>query len=206
MYGGLAICDLYTLQGIGHMQLILPHLSANDVVASLLLIDISYIQLLTGSTTLFFRLPFPSYEKWMDCGWTFTLWEFLSPHQIDIHIRHAFVPCLSRVGDIAIMDFFIRLELSHHHLAALNACCCFLQVVTLADIVTADGKAITTWAKNGIRSTDRTSSLRWTKQSRPNDSTWSFWLSVLARLETNGKFTQPLGNWIAPTHQDWRWF
>jgi hypothetical protein len=63
MYGGLAICDLYTLQGIGHMQLILPHLSANDVVASLLLIDISYIQLLTGSTTLFFRLPFPSYEK-----------------------------------------------------------------------------------------------------------------------------------------------
>jgi len=53
LYGGLSIPALYPLQGIGQLQLLVHHLSSKDEISSLILIDLSYIQLLTGATTPF---------------------------------------------------------------------------------------------------------------------------------------------------------
>ncbi len=56
-YGGLGLPELYTSEGIGQLRLLIGHLHLRDKTANLILIDISYLQLIVGSSTLFFNLP-----------------------------------------------------------------------------------------------------------------------------------------------------
>jgi hypothetical protein len=56
-YCGLSIPSLYTLQGIGQLHLLVHHLSTKDEISTLMLIDLSYVQLLTGTTMFFLQLP-----------------------------------------------------------------------------------------------------------------------------------------------------
>jgi hypothetical protein len=45
--------EFYTIEGTGQLQLLTGHLRAKDEISQLALIDISALQLLVGSTTLF---------------------------------------------------------------------------------------------------------------------------------------------------------
>jgi hypothetical protein len=56
--GGLDLPKLYTSAGLGQLRLLVGHLRLQNKTASLILIDIGYVQLLVGSVTLFFNLPF----------------------------------------------------------------------------------------------------------------------------------------------------
>ncbi len=56
-YAGLALPDLCTSEGISQLRLLLGHLRLRDKTAKLILIDMSYLQLLVGSSTLFLNLP-----------------------------------------------------------------------------------------------------------------------------------------------------
>jgi hypothetical protein len=205
-FGGLSIPALYTLQGVGQLHLLVHHLSARDEISSFIVIDLSYVQLLTGSTALFFQLPYSQYAKWMECGWVYSIWEFVSTFKLDLSIRQAFAPKLQREHNKAIMNVFLQLHLPYRQLAILNICCCFLQVITISDITTADGTSITTSAICGTLGNDWVSSLLWPKQSRPPEHAWCLWRNSLVTLETYGKLTQPLGKWINPTHQQWKWY
>jgi hypothetical protein len=140
LYGGLSIPDLYFFQGIGQLQLLIHHLSSKDEISSLILIDLSYVQLLTGATTPFLHLQHKRYSQWFECGWVMSIWEFTSTLKLELHIRQAFHPKLSREHDVAIMEVFLFLSLPPTTLKILNACRCYLQVITVADIATADGK------------------------------------------------------------------
>lgn len=77
---------------------------------------------------------------------------------------------------------------------------------TISDIVMVDRKIITNSTKHGTQHPDRQSSLSWPRQSQPEEAAWTMWWNMLGRLEANGRLIQPLGKWIAPTHQIWKWF
>jgi len=66
-------------------------------------------------------------------------------------MHDAYIPNLPRINDNALMDYIIQLGLSTSQLTVLNACRCYLQVITLADTVTADGIKIIRRAKLGIK-------------------------------------------------------
>jgi len=103
------------------------------------------------------------------------------------------------------MDIFQERRLAIKDMRALNRCRIYLQVLTISDITETDGKTIMRAVKTGQLLDDRTSTLLWPKQGRPSPQEWNIWKLNLAHLEEKGKLVQPLGLWIASTHQRWRY-
>ncbi len=92
-------------------SLLLGHLRLRDKTANLILIDLSYIQLLTGSTTLFFNLPFHPYSCLVEKSWLTSIWKLLYKIVFNIKVHMAFIPSTPRHQDQAIMDYLVTLKL-----------------------------------------------------------------------------------------------
>jgi hypothetical protein len=75
--GGMALPNLFTVQGIDKLQLFLGHLRLENDTGKLIRIDLSYVQLLTGSSSFFLNKPYNNY-KWDEWGWVTSLWSFLN--------------------------------------------------------------------------------------------------------------------------------
>jgi hypothetical protein len=103
------------------------------------------------------------------------------------------------------MDIFQERRLPVKDMRALNRCHLYLQVLTISDIMAADGKTIMRAVKTGQLLDDRTSNLLRPRQGQPSPQEWNIWKLNLAHLEERGKLVQPLGQWIASTHQRWRY-
>jgi len=73
-YAGMNLSHLYVTQSGGQVRLLLGHLRLQDKTAKLTLIDISTIQHLIGSVTLFFNLPCISYHHLVEHSWLTSLW------------------------------------------------------------------------------------------------------------------------------------
>jgi hypothetical protein len=96
---------------------------------------------------------------------------------------------------------FTPVEVSH-----INQCQLFLQVLTIADISTADGTQILQTAVDGVKDASRISRLQWPRQPRPPESAWYTWGTFLQHLSTNRRLQRPLGPWTCHPHQIWQWY
>jgi hypothetical protein len=103
-YGGLNLPNLYTSQGISQLTLLIGHIRIGDDTGSLMLIDLSHLQLQVGSSTLFLNLPYHKYVKWTDSGWLPSTWQFLNRAQLKIFIRKAYILRTQRVHDIGLLS------------------------------------------------------------------------------------------------------
>ncbi len=104
------------------------------------------------------------------------------------------------------MDHFIRQGYKASQLIRLNCCRIYLQVITLTDIVSADGTCIISDFFIGLPLTDRKSTLQWHSQQRPSGNDWALWSSTLQSLQPRNRLTTPLGDWlVAEFHQTWFW-
>jgi hypothetical protein len=205
-YAGLDLPHLATAENVGQLRLLLGHLHFQDKTADLILIDISYIQLLVGSSTIFFNLPYDTYKWLVDDCWLTSIWAFLSTIQFQLAIKRAYIPSPQRDQDVALMDLFVSQKYDRKRLMALNRCRVFLRVLFLSDICSADGTTILHAFRKGERLTDRISNLDWPFQPRPPRLDWLHWERSLASLEECGKLLQPLGPWVACSHQQWQCF
>lgn len=112
------------------------HLRAEDKVANLILISMSTLQLIVGSATLFFNLQFPKYRKWIEHLWLTSIWQCVYQVKFLLKIKRAWTPNLQQENDIMIMEYFI---FKQKDLQMLNKCRLYLQAITLADLLLADG-------------------------------------------------------------------
>ena len=94
----------------------------------------------------------------------------------------------------------MSLKIADKILCSLNTCRIYLQVLTMADISTADRKLILPEVKNGKRPSFRSSTLQWLTQGRPLKEDWKHWRHYLQFLETNSKLLPPLGDWQTSHH------
>jgi len=101
------------------------------------------------------------------------------------------------------MDYFVSLRLTPNIMRILNSCRLFLQVITVSDISSVDGKYILPQVKAGVPIPYRNSTLEWPIQGRLLPSEWSIWRNHLAYLEDKGRLITPLGAWTGATHQRW---
>ncbi len=85
--GGINLPHIYTFQCLGQLQVFLGHLRENDKIGTLILISISNLQLITGSSISFLKLPYPKYAKWILQGWLTSLWQFLSRAKFVVEIK-----------------------------------------------------------------------------------------------------------------------
>jgi hypothetical protein len=114
---------------------------------------------------------------------------------------------LRRVGDKFLIDSFHRHGFKGKQLVRLNLCRLFLQVTTLADIATADGKFITHEARHGILDTTRPSYFTWPNQRDPLPKDWKEWRKALSVSFCGGqdrKLATPMGSWSDKQSDKWR--
>lgn len=89
---GLDLPNLSTRENLGQLCLFLGYLRLKDKTADLILINISYIQVLVGSSTLFFNLPYLKYKCLVDSCWLTSIWAFLSTINFQLIICRTFNP------------------------------------------------------------------------------------------------------------------
>jgi hypothetical protein len=204
IYGGLSLPNLYIIQGVDKLRLFLGHLRMNDRTAQLIHIDMSFIQLLTGSGSLFINQDEKRFH-WLEAGWLQSLWKFTSRYSLQFLYPNGWIPPKPRQDDHFLMELFQCHRLPPRVMWILNRCRQYLQALTLSDITTADGKLILQEAKQGSPIPDRSSNSLWPTQGLPSSSNWSVWRQYLGYLEENGKLIVPLGEWIGPTHHHWQY-
>ena len=92
------------------------------------------------------------------------------------------------------MEAFLTLNLDQQYIEELNYCRLYLQVITIVDICTPDGKCITEWAYRGIRKV--WSAYNWPIQQRPSEQQWTWWQRHIRKLFLTHSRTlqQPLGS------------
>jgi hypothetical protein len=160
-YGGLCLPDLYTDQSYGQLTLLLGHLGKKDEDGTLILIAISYLQLHTGYATPFFELPYPYYAKWIDSNWLTSIWKYTSQLHLTIEVDDHWLPTSVWQNDKILMDVFLQFNFHHKSLAQINLCRIYLQVLSVSDITSTDGKTLLASAIAGVRDVTCTSTLTW---------------------------------------------
>jgi hypothetical protein len=200
--GGLSLPHIYVVTNIDKLQLFLGHLRVKDRTGDLIHIDLSYLQLLSGSGTFVLNQD-PSKCNWIEPGWIHSLWMFTSQHSLTFYYPGQWLPTQARKNDKFLMELFMKLQSNNKDMEILNRCRLFLQVITLSDITNAEGDRIIKEAKKGRPLGSRPSSLLWPNQGSPSQADWKVWSHYISLLEVNGKLHCPLGPWIGPTHQTW---
>mmetsp|Transcript_21350 Transcript_21350/g.30549 ORF Transcript_21350/g.30549 Transcript_21350/m.30549 type:complete len:1538 (+) Transcript_21350:1841-6454(+) len=204
-FGGLSMTHTYCEQGHGQTRLFLGHLRNRDHTGELILIAMSYLQIISGSTKLFLNLPFGKYSKWIEHTWLTSLWAFLIRVNLTVDIRKAWTPEPQRQGDGAIMTIFIESGYSGKDLAQLNRCRLYVQVFFISDVATADGKYIDEKYRQRIKNPERVSTWKWPAQGIPDRQAWRLWDKALGYIEQDNKLRVPLGKWLRRPHQTWEW-
>jgi len=136
--GGLALPDIYSLQGEDKLQLFLGHLKLGDCTGQLIHIVLTYVQLLTGNGKLILNLPYEQF-LWVEHGWVKSIWEFVSEINLKFMYPSQWLPSLPWEGAIYLMEFFQDEGAANKELETLNRCHKFLQVISLSDVTTMDG-------------------------------------------------------------------
>mmetsp|Transcript_7589 Transcript_7589/g.11012 ORF Transcript_7589/g.11012 Transcript_7589/m.11012 type:complete len:473 (+) Transcript_7589:2061-3479(+) len=205
-FGGLKLKHLYCEQANGQLRLLLGHLRNRDHTGELIIIAMSYLQILVGSTKPFWNLPYSKYAKWLENSWFKSVWEFLHRVGFTLDVRLAWTPPMQREGDSTLMTIFIESGYrGRADLAQLNRCRLFHQVFFISDIASANGKVIDEVYRSQEANRDRVSTWKWPKQGLPDSAAWRLWGRALQHLEIHGKLRVPLGEWKAPSHQRWQW-
>ena len=165
-------------------------------------------QLQLGKGTALFDLEFDAHGVSLTQTWLTHLWHFLC--KIGCRLtpsKPQWLPPLQRVADQYIMELADAIYPGRSKLLEiLNKCRCYLQVVTLADIVSSDGTHITNDSYNGVIQHGRPSRYDW-PETLFKPSGWRLWQAFLHELAPYRELPDPLGPWIIGadfSSQDWR--
>ena len=201
-YGGLNIQHtFYTLLQL-KLQKFIYHIRCQDKTGKLFRISSEFSQLHMGTSHPFFHYPASLWTNLIPSTWITHLFHILNKCFIHVTYPQFWTPTLLRANDRCLMDIFIQVTDDKLTLRQLNSCRIYLQVLTLADITTLDGKLLLPSIHKG--KLHRTSSLRWPRQKVPR-TWWTIWSQFLTTYIHPLLQAQPLGPWVAPSHQTWLW-
>ena len=113
--------------------------------------SIEKLQLEVGILDPVLSLPFPEYGAWVTKGWITTVWEFCSASGLVLRWDSEVRLLPSREHDSSIMQFCLEITQNKERLIRLNRVRCYLQVITVADIVTGNGFLIRKCSLEGRR-------------------------------------------------------
>lgn len=120
--GGIILPHVYTHQCIGQLELFLGRIRSLDKTSELIMISVSNLHLIKGSSTSFFNLPFHQYAKWIIQGWSTSLWKFLHQVRFSLQLHSQWKPEFQRDHGKMLMVFFLSLKYKPHDLKLLNQC------------------------------------------------------------------------------------
>ena len=202
--GGFSLPNLYVEQGLAQLTAyLLFGRSSSSITGFLLRASLEHLQLEVGTSTMPLSLPYRSWSKSAVPSWLQSLWLFCDTYAIKPPTILA-PPPLLRSGDRYLMDAFWQNGIRNpDSLARLNHCRLFLQVLTLADIVSVDGRYVLLDAWTGSSPCGRRSRTEtWPRAPPAHALDWSLWRRCLS--STFGvdhqfrRLTSTLGTWFFP--------
>jgi hypothetical protein len=193
---GLSIPNLYWEQGIAHVDRLIRYGQSNHLTGQLLRQSLEILQVELGMSESALTVNFGQFGHLVSPTWLTSTWEFISHFNISFKVHIApFI--LAREGDGCLMDLFVQKGYRKQHLALLNRCRIFLQVVRISDIVTGCGKFISRTAMDGRYDATFPRDLRWPVQGELPAAAWTIWRQALSSLcETSNTLSRPLGCWL----------
>lgn len=202
-FGGLNITDLYTLQGMRHIFMIIRHLRQNSDIGKKFMITLESYQLRSG-------LHQPVLTSTLSTSYTTNPWlsstrEFLQHINGQLHIHDVWTPQPLREHDINIMHEALHGKSTPKTLQMLNRCRMYLQVTFLSELSTPTGQYIPgafceATSTNPILHQHTTSTFTWPHQPQPGLNSRKQWRQFLNRLKPHLKH---LGQW-QPSYQTQR--
>ena len=148
---GLALYDPDIEQGVSKIEVLLTHGASSSMTGKLLLTLYEQHQLEIGIFTPSFMLPYATYSKSTPVSWLVEIWEFTHRHKVELKDSDPVLPRTLREYDCSLINIFINeKDLSTQVVIALNRVCCYLQVLSLADIAIGDGCIISWRFLHGI--------------------------------------------------------
>jgi hypothetical protein len=182
--GGFGFTDTFTDQGINQLNLFIGHSRLKGDMKKILRILVKNLQLVIGLEETPFQYPFARIERFCEHIWLTSLWKFIDSIDGTLHIEDPWLLRKQRVNDRFIMQAILtsNLNLPSKSLKRINACCLFLQVLTLTDICHGSGNTISVNILRGTRHEDRRSRYTWPNQSRPSENAWKIWNHTLRKV------------------------
>ena len=182
-FGGQALFDLFTEQGIDGLKLLIGHLRSDNDIAQLLLILLSYLQLIAGTRAPYLqscaaRLPH------VPATWLGHLRYFMSTFRGSLLIDGLWIPTPPRHQDVFLMDSILDYRgpksPTDTELLHFNACRMYIRASFLSCITTPNGRHIASDFLDGNRRLDST--WNWPDLPRPPARCWRTWRRWLKRL------------------------
>jgi hypothetical protein len=87
-FGGLSLPHLYTDQGFQQLRFFIGHLCQQDEMRKLILIAISFLQLILGVQKPFFTLRYAHFAKWVEEVWVTSIWQHTSQLNMFLEVEH----------------------------------------------------------------------------------------------------------------------
>ena len=182
-YGGMGIKDLYTIQGVEHIKILIDEVSGNSPTSGLLQILHHEHVLEIGREGFLYDMDYSQVGHLMTDSWIKHTLEFVWESKIRIRGQQENLHKW-REQDTMIMDDFARIvgnRVTKEDMRAANRCRQYLQVVTKSDIANGNGTKILlpAWQvrKEWVSYSSR--AYKWPQQERPEIQDIRVWQRLL---------------------------
>ncbi|CAJ1938381.1 unnamed protein product [Cylindrotheca closterium] len=207
-YQGLGVPHPFGKQVYKHLEMILRHMSGGRKTGAYMDANLQAHQLETGTSFGLLQQDYQNTSILASDTWLKRVWKELE--SLDMYMAFD-SPALSLrcYHDALLIDLFIDLEVDQDDLLSLNWCRMFLQVATVSDITTADGRYIRQCIWNGFRDDTYRTPYNWPRTVQPRRPYWELWQRILSRalLPSHGQhhpLLQPMGHWH-DHFESWNW-
>jgi hypothetical protein len=104
------------------------------------------------------------------------------------------------------MEYFHSQNLPSSQLLSINCCRVYFQLLSLSDMVSADGCLLIPQVLQGHKIIDRKSLLSWPDQQNPGKADWEIWGQAFSSLAPNNTLLCPIVMSLVQSHQCYFWF
>ena len=179
-------------------KLFLGHIRNKDETGDLLLTDLEFTQVHSGLEHSILHSHTPlTFLLWTEKTWMTDYKRILHHTQGEIKIDKQWLPSRQRKHDRFLMNAFSTFTSDKSLLQILNNCRLYLQIFTLSDITSSDGRTLLKHPLNGHKSPHFSSAINWPVQSRPSTATWKLFSSTVKEIfcaTNSNRLIRPLGS------------
>ena len=177
-FGGIGLLSLPIEQFICRTSTFQQHYNTASIIGNKLKCSIHLLQLQIGTNTNPFHLPYSKYGHLAPQSWVTSYWESLEKFPVRLHMDYNSIP-LPRQFDSTIMSFLLPHMPAASTVTSVNRCRCYLNVLFLSDMATADGKSID--PDLIILNAIPRSSIYSFPPERPTREDWITWIDIWKR-------------------------
>jgi hypothetical protein len=202
--GGLGLTDLRTEMGVAQLKLIRNAIFHHSEVGKMIIISIKYSQIEAGIKENILERP-DIHISYMTPTWITSVRQFMYQHNlsltftncIDIHFQGKYDECI--MNPSALQSYTNQQQYD------INLVRLHLQALTLSDISTPDGKAITNEALLGQRPQRHINRKNWPHQPAPMQSQVNIWHRYLKDnfIRSDSSWNKKLGHVTPNTYKNY---